>query len=96
MMLKAGLDGIKKRLTPPEPVEENIYNFDDIKLRNLNIDTLPTSLLEALNELKKDKLIQLALGKHTYANYINAKTKEWNEYNLQVTQWELDKYLEIY
>ncbi len=96
VMLKAGLEGIKRNLTPPEPVEEDIYNFDDAKLGSLNIATLPGSLNEALNELKNDELIQQALGEHTYENYIKAKTKEWNEYNLQVTQWELDKYLEIY
>jgi len=96
VMLKAGLDGIRRKIKPPEPVEEDIYNFDDAKLGSLNIETLPSSLNEALNELKNDELIQQALGEHTYENYIKAKTKEWNEYNLQVTQWELDKYLEIY
>ena len=70
--------------------------FDDTKLSSLNIATLPGSLKEALNEFKKDELIRQALGEHTCENYINAKTKEWNEYNMQVTQWELDKYLEIY
>ncbi|MEA3475275.1 MAG: glutamine synthetase family protein [Candidatus Cloacimonadota bacterium] len=96
VMLKAGLDGIKKNLTSPEPVEEDIYNFDELKLKNLNIDTLPCSLMDAINELKTDKVIRQALGNHTCKNYINAKTKEWDEYNMQVTQWELDKYLEIY
>ena len=96
VMLKAGLEGIKKDLTPPEPVEEDVYNFNDAKLAELNIDTLPDSLRQALKELKKDKVIQEALGKDMFEKYIEIKTKEWDEYNLQVTKWELDKYLEVY
>jgi glutamine synthetase len=96
IMLTAGLDGIKRRLQPPKPVEENIYNFDDIQLRKSDIDTLPHSLLEALECLKSDPVIQHGLGKHTYEKYIEVKTKEWEEYHIQVTKWEIDKYLERY
>ncbi|MBC8527755.1 MAG: glutamine synthetase [Candidatus Cloacimonetes bacterium] len=96
VMLKAGLDGIKKNLSPPKPVEEDVFNFSDAKLEELKIDTLPGSLLEALEELKEDTIVKNALGKHTYENYIDAKKKEWDEFRLQVTKWELDRYLEIY
>jgi glutamine synthetase len=96
VMLKAGLEGIKQQLTPPPSVEEDVYDLCVEDLLEKNIDTLPGSLAEAVKELKKDTLIQEALGKHTYERYIEAKTKEWNEFRVQVTQWELDKYLEIY
>ncbi|OFW11055.1 MAG: glutamine synthetase [Acidobacteria bacterium RIFCSPLOWO2_02_FULL_59_13] len=96
VMLKAGLDGIKRSLKPPKPVEEDVYHFDDSKLAALKIDTLPDSLDAALKELKGDKLIQEALGQHTFERYVEAKTKEWDEYRLQVTHWELEKYLDIY
>ena len=62
----------------------------------MKIDQLPYSLWQALKELKNDPVIQDALGKHTYEQYIEAKTKEWNEYGLSVSRWELDKYLEAY
>jgi glutamine synthetase len=95
-MLKAGLDGIKNKLTPPNPVEEDLYEFSDEKLESLNIDTLPASLGEALVEMQKDDLVKEALGEHTYHKFIEAKQAEWDEYRLYVSQWELDKYLEVY
>jgi glutamine synthetase len=96
VMLKAGLDGIKNNLEPPEPVEENIYTLDDESLANKNIDVLPTSLLEALDELKKDKLMQDVLGEHLFERYIDVKTKEWDEFKKQVTNWEIDMYLDTF
>ncbi|MBC8313627.1 MAG: glutamine synthetase, partial [Candidatus Cloacimonetes bacterium] len=75
VMLKTGLNGIKKNLTPPKSVEGDIYNFDRTKLRKLKIDTLPDSLWEAIKELKKDKVVQDALGNHIWQNYVEAKTK---------------------
>ncbi len=96
VMLKAGLDGIKRDLLPPEPVEEDVYHFDEAKLAELNIGTLPYSLWAALQELKSDRVVKEALGQHTYERYVEAKTKEWDEFRLQVTQWEIDKYLEVY
>ena len=96
VMLNAGLDGIKNDLTPPEAVEENIYQLDDESLVQKNIDTLPTSLLEALDELKKDKLLQETLGEHLFERYIDVKTKEWDEFKKQVTTWEIDTYLDTF
>lgn len=93
---EAGLDGIKKDLTPPSPVEENVYDFDDKKLHEHNVATLPHSLWQALKELRADRVIQDALGEHTFNKYVEAKTREWDDFRLQVTQWELDRYLEKY
>ena len=94
-MLAAGLDGVKRGLRPPDPVEENVYDFDDVKLTQLNIATLPASLEESLNELEGDPLLQKVLGEHTYQRFLEIKRSEWHEYRRQVTQWELDRYLEV-
>ncbi|MFH1977992.1 MAG: glutamine synthetase family protein [Candidatus Aenigmatarchaeota archaeon] len=96
VMLKCGLDGIKRNLMPSPPVEEDVYNLNHERISELKIDVLPHSLWQALKELKADTVIQEALGKHTYERYIEAKTQEWDEFRMQVTQWELKKYLEIY
>jgi glutamine synthetase len=95
-MLKAGLDGIKNNLTPPSPVEEDLYEFSDEKLAELNIDTLPSTLGEAVVEMKKNPLVKEALGEHTYEKYIEAKQAEWDGFRLYVSQWELDQYMEVY
>lgn len=91
--LKAGLNGIKNKIEPPEPVNRNIYSMTEKERLDGNIINLPGSLDEAIQALKKDDIIRSALGEHCYHRYIEAKTIEWNEYRTQVTQWELDKYI---
>ncbi|MBI4689133.1 MAG: glutamine synthetase [Nitrospirae bacterium] len=95
VMLAAGLNGIEKNMKLSDPVEEDLYRFDEEKLASKNIDTLPSSLYEAIGELRNNKLIQDALGKHLYNRYIRIKTREWNEFKMQVTEWEVEKYLDI-
>lgn len=95
VMLAAGLDGIENKIKLSAPVEEDLYKFDEEKLLSRKIDTLPSSLFEAIYELKKNKLMQEVLGDHLYRKYINIKTREWNEFKTQVTQWEIDKYIDI-
>ncbi len=94
--LKAGLDGIKSKITPPPPVDQNIFEMSEQELQKLGIGRLPASLGDALEELKKDSLIQEALGPHIYEKFMAAKTLEWNEYRVQVHPWERDMYLSKY
>ncbi|MFQ6015709.1 MAG: type I glutamate--ammonia ligase [Anaerolineae bacterium] len=94
-MLMAGLDGIEQKMTPPLPVEEDVYHFDDARLEELSIGMLPNTLEEALAELERDEVLQESLGKHAYEAFVRAKREEWDEYRLQVTPWELDRYLQI-
>jgi glutamine synthetase len=96
VMLKAGLDGIKRQMPLPEPVEENLYLLDESQLLRRNVGMLPGSLREALDELGEDEVIQEALGPHVYHQFVEAKTMEWNGFRQQVTPWELERYLNIY
>jgi glutamine synthetase len=96
VMLKAGLDGIKNESSLREPVNEDVYEFDDSKLKQYYIETLPGSLGEAIQELEKDKVILETLGPHTGPEYIRAKKKEWDTYRTQVTSWEHERYFEKY
>ena len=91
--LAAGLDGIKNNLTPPAPVDKNIYELSDEERENLNIKSLPSSLIEAIDELEKDDVIKAALGNHITEKFVEAKKKDWEEYRLTVTEWEINKYL---
>ncbi len=93
-MIMAGLDGIKNEYPLPKPVEENVYEFDAPQLSNRNIESLPGSLNEALQELKKSDLMKSALGPHSFEIFIKAKEIEWNEYRIQVSDWEHKKYFE--
>jgi glutamine synthetase len=93
VMLKAGLDGIKRSLTPPAAAEEDLYHIDP---RARALMTLPGSLGEALEELQRDEVVQQALGAHIFERFLEAKQQEWDEYRLYVSQWELDRYLPIF
>lgn len=94
--LKAGLDGIKGKILPPPPVNQNIYHMTSEERFNQGIESLPANLYEALRELKKDVIIQEALGRHIYNNFIKAKEIEWEVYSTQVHDWEVKQYLNMF
>ncbi len=95
-LIHAGLDGIERDLDCDDPVRENIYEFDEEKRDEYGITTLPSNLGEAIDALEADEVIQDALGEHVYENFTEAKTKEFEEYIVEVSQWELDQYLETF
>jgi glutamine synthetase len=95
VMLAAGVDGIRRELPLPEPIEENLYHFNAERLRKSGIDTLPGSLNEALDELRRDEVVMDALGEHVCERFVEAKREEWDEYRMQVTPWELERYLPV-
>ena len=96
VILKAGIDGIKNQINPGEPVSQNIYTMSKEKKKSLGIESLPSTLKEALSELNKDEVVKSALTDHILENYIEAKSEEWEDYRIRVHQWELDRYLTIY
>ena len=95
-MLAAGLDGVEKKMELADPVEESLYAMDAERLKERDIKELPGTLAEAIDELEADEVICAALGDHVLSHYVEAKREEWNEYRTQVTQWEIDRYLETF
>ncbi|WP_178623958.1 type I glutamate--ammonia ligase [Frisingicoccus sp.] len=91
--LAAGLEGIKKKLVPPARVDRNIFEMDRNEKEALHIESLPQDLCEATRELEKDAFIRNVLGEHVSEKYIEAKYKEWENYRVQVTEWEIEEYL---
>jgi glutamine synthetase len=91
--LKAGLDGIKNKITPPAPCNRNIYEMTSLERAEMGIGNLPGSLSEAIQELGKDTVIREGLGEHVFNRYIEAKRIEWDRYRIQVHPWELEEYL---
>ncbi len=94
-MLAAGLDGIERDLVPPPAVNEDVYHFDQCDLDERAIGTLPGTLAEALDALEEDEVIQEALGPAITDVFMRAKQAEWGAYRIQVTDWELERYLEM-
>ena len=93
-LIHAGLDGIENDLECPDPVRENIYEFDEAKREEYGIDTLPTNLGEAIDELEDDEVVKDALGPHVSEKFVEAKRQEFKEYLVDVSEWEIDRYLE--
>jgi glutamine synthetase len=95
VMLAAGLDGIEKGLTPPDPVEENVYEMSAAERQERGIDTLPASLWDAVQLAEKSEVVRRALGEHVFNAFIENKKIEWDKYRIQVTDYELKRYLPI-
>ena len=94
--LAAGLDGIEKGLTPPEEITENIFAMDTAGRLAKGIESLPGSLMEAVEAMEADTLICETLGTHVATQYTEGKKKEWDAYRTHVSRWEIENYLVTY
>jgi glutamine synthetase len=93
-LLKAGLDGMKNKMMPPPPVEEDVFEYEDAHLKTMKIDVLPFTLGDALAEMEKNPLPLELFGEEFMRKYLRAKKAEWDEFRVQVTEWERQNYLE--
>jgi glutamine synthetase len=94
-MLCAGLDGVRRGLAAPEPMEEDVYRFGDGEVAEKGIPTLPGSLKEASDELEGSALMREALGAHVHEKLLASQRLQWREYSMRVSKWELDRYLPL-
>jgi glutamine synthetase len=94
-LLHAGLEGIEKGYELPPPMEQNLYHLTAEQRRERGIIALPETLGEAIDELAGSELARRALGPHIFDRYVELKRKEWNDYRVQLTPWELEKYLPV-
>jgi glutamine synthetase len=94
--LSAGLDGIRNKIHPPEPINQNIFDLSESERKELGVETLPFTLGDALKWAAEDELIRRSLGDHIYNRFMEAKTIEWTSYRTQVHQWELENYLTVF
>ena len=91
--LAAGLDGIRRKIQPPAPINSNIFEMRKSEKLALQIAALPADLYEAVKEMEKDALVCQVLGSHISERYAKAKKAEWRAYREQVTEWEISNYL---
>jgi len=92
-LLHAGLEGIEKGYELPDPMETNLYHLTAEQRRERGIVALPETLGEAIDELSQSEVAKNALGQHIFDRYVEIKRKEWDEYRVQLTEWELERYL---
>jgi glutamine synthetase len=99
-MLAAGLDGVQRGLDPGDPNSANLYEMNAEQRTAEGIDILPANLLDATRELQSNDVLRAALGKTRDGDYVDyfikVKQAEWQAAHEQITQWELDRYLQLF
>ncbi|MCS7174848.1 glutamine synthetase family protein [Pseudothermotoga sp.] len=95
VIVAAGLDGIEKGIEPPLPIEENIYTMSEERKAQCKIEALPGSLRDALEEMKNSELVREVLGEHIFRKFLDLKRREWREFSISVTDWEIKRYLSV-
>jgi len=96
VLLETCLEGIKNRIEPPDAVDANIYKLSTKERKRQKIESLPDNLWEALGCMEKSPVVKTALGEHIFNEFLATKKKEWDSFRTNVSQWELDKYLQRY
>jgi glutamine synthetase len=95
VMLAAGLKGVEGGFEPPAPVEEDIYCMTPEDRQKSGIVTLPDSLYAAIEQTEKSQLVKDTLGEAMFNKFLTNKKVEWENYCIQVTDYELQKYLPV-
>lgn len=95
VMLAAGLEGVENGYELPDPLERNIYQMSEAERKNTGVGSLPANLGEAIAETQKSDVVRRALGDHVFERFIALKKQEWDDYRIQVTQYEIEKFLPL-
>ena len=90
------MDGIEKKMTPPEELGDNLKNATYDDLRESGLETLPMTLGEAIEAYQDDEFVKEVLGSSIFNKILDAKRKEWKDFRTCVTQWEIGRYLNIF
>ena len=94
--LAAGMEGIREKILPPKEISQNIFELNEEEKKARGIECLPGSLMEAVEEFEKDAFIQKVLGEELSQKFIKAKKAEYDRYRSQVSEWEMNEYLQKY
>jgi len=95
VMLAAGLEGIEKEYELADPIEQNVFEMSSKEREQRGIGSLPTDLSEAISLTENSQLVRKALGDHVFDSFIKNKKIEWERYRMQVTEYELKRYLPV-
>jgi glutamine synthetase len=95
VILAAGLRGISENYPLPDEADANLFTLSNRELAKKGIESLPSSLHDAVNVMERSELLAETLGEHVFEWFIRNKRAEWDDYQAQVTQFELDRYLPL-
>jgi glutamine synthetase len=95
-VLYAGLDGIRRKLQPGAPVNENLYALNAAALKARGIDRLPGSLADALAAFESDPVMREGFGESFVHEYLTVKQAECDELALNISTAEFHRYVDFY
>ncbi|WP_286786445.1 MULTISPECIES: type III glutamate--ammonia ligase [Pseudomonas] len=96
MILAAGLEGVREQLEPGLPHRENMYNYTEKQVAEMDIECLPRTLSEAIDAFEKDPLSREVFGDSLFQAFVDFKRDEWNAYHTHVSDWEIQRYLKFF
>lgn len=96
LALAAGLEGVRNKIDPGRPNEDNLYEMTDAERLDRGIEFLPQTLQEAVAAFAADPLVEATLGKELRDEFIKYKTMEWESYHLSVSKWEIEQYSHLF
>jgi glutamine synthetase len=95
-VLISGIDGIKNKIDPGNPVREDIFRLSDQERKNKGIENVPGDLYQAICVFKESEIAHEILNDHLFERFITAKSREWDDYRKQVHDWEIKRYINRY
>jgi glutamine synthetase len=95
LLLSAGLKGIEENYELPPGAEDDVWSLSAGERRAMGIAPLPQNLADAIALMERSELAAETLGEHVYDFFLRNKRREWEEYRIQVTPFELDRYLPV-
>ncbi|MGH6832210.1 MAG: type III glutamate--ammonia ligase, partial [Methyloceanibacter sp.] len=96
LALAAGLEGIRQKIDPGNPNDDNLYTISEAERNARGIEFLPQTLQEAIAAFAADPLMEETLGKELRDEFITYKTNEWEAYHLSISQWEVERYSHLF
>lgn len=96
LVLAAGLEGVREKIDPGAPNEDNLYEISESERSARGIGFLPQTLLEAVEAFAADPLVESTLGTALRDEFVRYKRQEWNEYHLHVSAWETERYSHLF
>jgi glutamine synthetase len=96
LVLAAGLEGVREKIDPGAPNEDNLYAIGEAERRARNIEFLPQTLAAAVHEFAIDPLVEATLGTELRDEFVTYKTAEWEEYHLTISKWEIERYSHLF
>jgi glutamine synthetase len=96
LVLAAGLEGIREKLDPGAPNEDNLYEISEQERAERGIEFLPQTLQEAVAAFQADPFVESVLGADLKAEFIRYKLEEWNSYHLSISPWEIERYASMF